>query len=148
VRQIAHRAREHVRARRPRYDTDRRTVQAVMTGFQQTLSTGDIQGLMDLMAPDVVLLSDGGGKVQAARRPIVGADKVARFMYGISLKATGTVRLEVVPVNGALGWAVYVDGVIYAVIQLVLENGRITQLLLVANPDKLRGMSAEQPLSL
>jgi RNA polymerase sigma-70 factor (ECF subfamily) len=148
VRQIAHRAREHVQARRPRYDTDPRTVQVVMASFQRTLFSGDIQGLMDLMAPDVVLLNDGGGKRKAARRPVVGASNVAHFLVGIGQKAAGELRIDEVLVNGARAWSIYLDGEIYGVTQLVVHDGRIAQLFMVANPDKLTAMGAETPLTL
>ena len=141
VRQIAHRARGHVQARRPRFEANPETVTAVMAGFQQALFSGDIQGLMDLMAPDVVLLADGGGKRKAARRPILGAVKVAHFLLGVSKKAGGEVRVDRVQVNGAAAWAVYLGGEIYGVVQLVVGDGLIEQVLLVVNPDKLTAFS-------
>ncbi|WP_111766464.1 RNA polymerase sigma-70 factor [Nakamurella deserti] len=141
VRQIAHRARAHVQARRPRFDTDPQVVRQVMTGFQQSLHTGDVQGLMDLMAPEVVLLSDGGGKRQAARNPVVGPWNVARFMVGIAGKADPDTVLEVVQVNGAPAWRITTGAALYGVFQLVVADGLIRQLLLVANPDKLSGLS-------
>ncbi len=141
VRQIAHRARAHVQARRPRFDTDPDTVRAVMESFQRSLLTGDVRGLMTLMAPDVVLFSDGGGKVQAARNPVRGDDNVARFMVGVAGKAAPDATMEVVTVNGAPAWRIHQNGALYGVFQLVVAEGLIRQLLLVANPDKLGGLA-------
>ena len=140
VRQIAHRARGHVQARRPRFDPDPQVVREVMAGFERSLVSGDVQGLMDLMAPDVVLLSDGGGKRQAARNPVLGASNVARFMVGIAGKAGPDTAMEVVQVNGAPAWRITTGGALYGVFQLVIADGLVRQLLLVANPDKLTGL--------
>ena len=118
-----------------------------MDGFQRSLAAGDIQGLMDLMAPDVVMLSDGGGKRQAARNPVLGAWNVARFMAGIAGKAEADTVMEVVHVNGAPAWRITTGGALYGVFQLIIADGLVQQLLLVANPDKLAGL-AERPLSL
>ena len=84
VRQIARRAREHVAARRPRVQVSRSEQQAVVERFLAALRTGEVQELMEVMAPDVVLIADGGGLVAAARQPIVGADKVAAFLCGFA----------------------------------------------------------------
>lgn len=146
VRQIAHRARAHVQARRPRFDPDPQAVAAVTAGFQRSLVAGDVQGLMDVMAPDVVLLSDGGGRRQAARRPVRGAWNVARFLAGIAGKADPDTTMEAVLVNGAPGWRISTGGALYGVFQLVVTDGMVGQLLLVANPDKLAGL-CERPLS-
>src|SRR5690606_19265847 len=83
VRQIAHRAREHVRTRRPRATVSAEDHAAVSERFFEAAAGGDIQSLMDVLAPDVVLLTDGGGKVRAALRPIFGSDKVVRFLEGV-----------------------------------------------------------------
>ena len=80
VRQIAHRAREHVAARRPRVQVDRTEQQQVVERFVAAVTTGDVQGLMDVLAPDVVLLADGGGIAQAVRVPVVGVKKVVNLL--------------------------------------------------------------------
>ncbi len=92
VRQIAHRAREHVAARRPRRQVSRAEQSAVVDRFLAAIRIGDLQGLLDVLAPDVVVVADGGGVVSAARRPVVGADKVAAFL---SLLAAADRRLHV-----------------------------------------------------
>ena len=80
VRQIAHRAREHVAARRPRMQVDRAQQEATLEKFMAAISSGDLQGLVEVLAPDVVLIADGGGLVPAARKPITGAERVAAFL--------------------------------------------------------------------
>src|SRR6478672_2694822 len=102
VRQVAHRAREHVAARRPRMHVDRTEQQQVVERFVAAVTAGDVQGLMDVLAPDVVLLADGGGVAQAVRVPVVGVKKVVNLLRpypAVSVNpAIGTIRL-----NGALG---------------------------------------------
>jgi len=100
VRQLAHRAREHVHARRPRFDADPGEHRRITERFLAACYSGDIQGLLELMAPDVVLTADGGGKAKAARRPVVGADKVARLL--VSITRDGIAGLDVRPasING------------------------------------------------
>src|SRR4030095_1474848 len=90
VRQIAHRARQHVAARRPREVVSPSETRAALESFQRALESGDLQGLLDVLAPEVVLVSDGGGLKQAALRPIIGAEKVVRFIVGGSGKTEGT----------------------------------------------------------
>lgn len=150
VRQVAHRARQHVEARRPRFATDEATAERVRTEFTHTALTGDLQGLMDVLAPDVVLLSDGGGLVSSARRPIQGADPVARFLLGIIAKAgDGAIasQLERAVVNGWPGWLTRAGGQVTSAIQVVVADGRITQILMVNNPEKLDALTRARRLS-
>ena len=150
VRQVAHRARQHVEARRPRFATDEATAERVRTEFTHTALTGDLQGLMDVLAPDVVLLSDGGGLVSSARRPIQGADPVARFLLGIIAKAgDGAIasQLERAAVNGWPGWLTRAGGQVTSAIQVVVADGRITQILMVNNPEKLDALTRARRLS-
>ena len=142
VRQLAHRAREHVHARQPRFDTDRQSQREVTERFLAAVSGGDIEALLGALAPDVVLISDGGGKAKAALRPITGADKVARFLVGIARQgaAIPDLRIEVTDVNGSpaiVGWA-GVDPI--GSFSLAVADGRIEQVLVVVNPDKLAGL--------
>lgn len=134
VRQIAHRARQHVAARRPRQQVDAAELASVLERFRVATTTGDIQGLVDVFDPDVVLLTDGGGRVSAARNPIVGLDKVLRFLAGIH---DDSARLEAVDVNGSPGALFHRDGQPDAVGMFDIEDGRVTRLYLVRNPEKL-----------
>jgi RNA polymerase sigma-70 factor, ECF subfamily len=147
VRQLAHRAREHVEARQPRFDTDRGTAQEVTERFFAAAAGGDVDELVAALSPGVVLTSDGGGKVSAAQRPIVGADKVARFIAGVAAKGLAMPGLwwTLTDVNGTPGLAAWVGVEPYLAMSLVVAEGRIEQILVVANPDKLAGLGAPPP---
>ncbi|HEY0700783.1 MAG TPA: RNA polymerase sigma-70 factor [Micromonospora sp.] len=148
VRQIAHRARQHVDARRPREVVSPSETRAALESFRRALETGDLQGLLDVLAPDVVLVSDGGGVKQAARRPITGAEKVARFMVGGSGKAEGTLTSAPTVVNGNPALVVRLDDEIDGVLAIRVEDARITGLYYVRNPEKLTRVESETPLTL
>ena len=143
VRQLAHRAREHVEARRPRFDADRRAQREVTERFLAAAIGGDVQSLLAAMSPGVVLVSDGGGKVKAARRPIEGADKVARFLAAIGPLGAELpgLRVEVADVNGAPAVVARTDEGPFMTLQLVLVDGLVQQVFYVGNPDKLRGIA-------
>jgi RNA polymerase sigma-70 factor (TIGR02957 family) len=134
VRQIARRAREHVAARRPRVHVSRSEQRAVVERFMVALRTGQLQELMEVMAPDVVLIADGGGVVAAARAPIHGAERVAKLIARTAKRfglETTTVWL-----NGAPAFWIESGGQLVA-ISLVVENGRVTRIYAMANPRKL-----------
>jgi RNA polymerase sigma-70 factor (TIGR02957 family) len=142
VRQMAHRAREHVRARQPRFDTDRQAQREVTERFFEAVAGGDVEALLAALAPDVVLISDGGGKTRAALRPITGSDKVARWLVAIAQQGASIpdLRIEVAEVNGwpaIVGWSGVEP---FGAISLALTDGRIEQVLVVVNPDKLAGL--------
>jgi RNA polymerase sigma-70 factor (ECF subfamily) len=134
VRQIAHRAREHVAARRPRMQVDRAEQEATLQKFMAAVTSGDIQGLVEVLAPDVVLIADGGGLVAAARKPLIGAEKVVAFLARVAdlsdLVAT-TAWL-----NGMPGARIEVGGDVTAV-SLVIEDDQITRIYAIRNPNKL-----------
>jgi RNA polymerase sigma-70 factor (ECF subfamily) len=135
VRQIAHRAREHVAARRPRARVDRAQQQAAVEKLMAAISTGDVQGLVQVLAPDVVLIADGGGVVAAARSPITGADKVLAFL-GRAVRYPGFAATSTW-FNALPGVRIDVGGEPTAV-SLEVEDGRITRIYAVRNPRKLR----------
>jgi RNA polymerase sigma-70 factor (TIGR02957 family) len=147
VRQIAHRARNHVDARRPREVVGSAERERVIERFMSAVATGDLQSLMDVLAPDVVLISDGGGKKQAALRPIHGADKVIRWLVGVTERAPGEPSVELTTVNGAVGLRLLVDDVLDTIATLRIDGGRVTGLYLVRNPDKLGRVEEEVPLT-
>ena len=136
VRQIAHRARSHVHARRPRQDVTAAERDRVIERFMAAAATGDLQSLMDVLAPDVVLVSDGGGQKKAALRPIHGRDKVLRFLAATS-QNQGTIAAGVLMVNGGPALALSIDGELDTVATFVIEDGVVTELYLLRNPEKL-----------
>ena len=146
VRQIAHRARRHVDARRPREVVSARETRAVLESFQRAIEGRDLQGLLDLLAPDVVLMSDGGGVKQAALRPVTGADKVGRFIVG-GIGET-EIALTGVTVNGNPALALRVEGSFDGIMAVRVEGGRISGLYFVRNPEKLTRVESETPLTL
>jgi RNA polymerase sigma-70 factor (ECF subfamily) len=147
VRQIAHRARGHVAARRPRGDVSAAAARGALAAFQRAIETGDLQGLLDMLAPDVVLLGDGGGVRQAVVRPIAGADRVARLLAGGLPKVTGKVSAEPVQVNGCPALIIRLDGQIDDVVAVRIDEGLITGLYVVRNPDKLLRVERETAVS-
>lgn len=136
VRQVAHRARGHVAARRPRIQVDRAQQQAAVEKFMAAISTGDVQRLVEVLAPDVVLITDGGGQVAAARKPISGVAKVATFLSRTAARVPDLVATTAW-LNGMPGARIDTGGATTAV-SLVVEDGRITRIYAISNPHKLR----------
>jgi RNA polymerase sigma-70 factor (ECF subfamily) len=146
VRQVAHRAREHVAARRPRMQVDRTEQRRVVERFVAAVTAGDVQGLMDVLAPDVVLLADGGGIAQAVRVPVVGMKKVANLLRPFpAVSVNPTVRT--ISLNGALGLRIEDEAGGTTIVSVVVEDGRITQIFAMRNPDKLARLGVESQLS-
>ncbi|WP_149261710.1 RNA polymerase sigma-70 factor [Actinomadura sp. K4S16] len=148
VRQIAHRARRHVGARRPREAVSPRQARAAVEAFRRALVTRDLQALFDVLAPQVVAISDGGGVKQAAPYPIVGAEKVARFIIGGLTKTDAALTVGPTVVNGNPALILRVDGEFDGVLAVRVEDVRITGLYYVRNPDKLTHVETETPLTL
>lgn len=148
VRQIAHRARDHVAARRPRVRVGRLEHEEVVDRLVAAMNSGDLQGLMDVLAPDVVSVADGGGRVRgAARRPVIGADKLARYLAAGLKKLGAGVVFSPMTLNGAPGLRAEQDGRTVGAVSLTVEGGRITHLYSIANPEKLARLDAEMALT-
>lgn len=143
VRQIAHRARNHVRARRTAALAEPDVAQAVAERFLTAAATGDVQALMDLLAPEVVFLGDGGGVRSAARRPVRGADKVARLVTGLLRigAGLGDMRLRFAQYNGLPAVVVTVDGAVDTVTCVEVAEGAVTAVYSLRNPAKLNGIA-------
>ncbi|BDU06276.1 RNA polymerase sigma-70 factor [Nocardia cyriacigeorgica] len=147
VRQAAHRARGHVQARRPRFSADRTTQRDVTTRFVAAAAGGDINTLMDLLAPDVTLWTDGGGKVRQALRPVVGAQPVAAWFAKLGSSSyqgvdPADIRAELVEINGGTGILFRAPDRILATLTVTIDpDGRIIALHNVANPDKLHAIT-------
>ncbi|MFE5673912.1 RNA polymerase sigma-70 factor [Streptomyces erythrochromogenes] len=151
VRQIAHRARKHVDARRPRQAVSAAQTRAALDSFRSALESGDPRDLLAVLAPDVVLVADGGGIKQAALRPIAGAEKVARFMVGgIGKNDRKDLPMTLAPtvVNGSPALAVHLGGELDGIMTVRVEESRITGLYYVRNPEKLARLASEIPLAL
>ncbi|MGC5053995.1 RNA polymerase sigma-70 factor [Micromonospora sp. DT48] len=143
VRQIAHRARQHVSARRPREAVSPDETRAALESFQRAVETGDLQALLDVLAPEVVLIADGGGQRQAVLRPIVGADKVARVFFGGLRKVPGRMTVSPTLLNGSPALAVYLDGDLDGVLAVQVGTAGIGNIYYVRNPEKLTGVRSE-----
>ena len=134
VRQIAHRARDHVAARRPRMAVSTSEQQEAVDRFLAAVRNGDMQGLLDVLAPDVVTVADGGGLVAAARRPVEGAERLARYLIGAARSAD--FEAKSVWINGSPAVRIDIGGEAAAV-SFSVENGRIIRIYIIANPHKL-----------
>ncbi|MFF0832100.1 MULTISPECIES: RNA polymerase sigma-70 factor [unclassified Streptomyces] len=143
VRQIAHRARAHVAARRPRETVSPDRAREALAAFRRAVETGDPRRLLDLIAPDVVLLTDGGGVVRAALEPVVGAAPVIRLLTRIST----TLSLRPAQINGHPALLAHRGPDLDTVLALRLDAGRITGLYAVRNPQKLSRIGRETAMS-
>jgi RNA polymerase sigma-70 factor (ECF subfamily) len=144
VRQLGHRARAHVQARRPRFEPDPGVRRAVTERFLSACLDGDIAALMEVLAPDVTLWADAGGRTRAPRRPLRGAERVARFFAATPDSIPTGMTIRQVDANGGPAAVALLDGTPYAVFVLDLAPGdhRVTAIRIVANPDKLTGIEA------
>src|SRR3990170_2409970 len=143
-RQMARRARQHLAEHRRRFHASPQQLEQIAQRFLQAAAGGDMQGLLDLLADDVTLWSDGGGKVAAALNPIYGADKVARFFVGIVKKAPPTFSVRPARVNGGPGFLLYDGAQPYGVITADVADGKVCGIHIVVNPDKLRRGTPER----
>ncbi|MFI6847564.1 RNA polymerase sigma-70 factor [Kitasatospora sp. NBC_00085] len=144
VRQIARRAREHVAARRPRTGVSRSEQRAVVERFLFALRTGQLQELMDVLAPDVVMVADGGGLVAAALAPVHGAGLVAPLLARAH-RVVAAFETTTVWLNGAPAGRIEIDGE-PSTVSLVVEEGRVTRIYVVRNPQKLTRL--DEPVEL
>ena len=136
VRQLAHRAREHVHARRPRHPVDKARHSELTTRFMAAAGSGDFDQVVSLLAPDAVLISDGGGKKRAALRPIHGAEKIVRWLFAVMADNPDFVN-RITTMNGELAVIAYDEDQADTVAFLEVADGLIKQMYLIRNPDKL-----------
>ncbi|MFJ4786601.1 RNA polymerase sigma-70 factor [Streptomyces sp. NPDC088794] len=146
VRQIAHRARAHVASRRPRGAVSATETRHALDAFQRAVDTGDLQSLLDILAPDVVFLGDGGGVKQAVLKPVMGADKVGRMLTA-GLGRVTDAQLGLAQVNGFPALIFRFDGEVDTVLAVRIDDGLVTGLYAVRNPEKLSHMGQETALS-
>jgi RNA polymerase sigma-70 factor, ECF subfamily len=150
VRQIAHRAREHVHARRRRFaPVDPEQNARITAEFMTAAASGDVQTVMSMLAPDVVWTADSGGKASAARRPVIGADKVARAVVGLIGRGLQLpdVRVETVICNAAPAVLLYMADQLEGVFTVEIVDGKITNFYAMRNPDKLAALTTVRHIS-
>ncbi|MER6383776.1 RNA polymerase sigma-70 factor [Streptomyces sp. NPDC001250] len=143
VRQLAGRARRHVEERRPRYEVDPARRRELTDRFLAAAAEGDLDGLVSLLAPDVRLVSDSGGKARAALRIVHTADKVARFLVGVTRKLPPALSLRLLETNGGPAVLILSDGEPDSLFQLDVADGHVTTVYVVRNPDKMRHLIAD-----
>jgi RNA polymerase sigma-70 factor, ECF subfamily len=136
-RQLVSRAEERIHQRRPRFDARPEEAERLTSAFLEACNTGDMKGLLGILAPDAVLYSDGGGKVLAALAPITGADRIARFLLGTIKKAPASFDVHIVGVNGQPGLVITIGGQVIQVMTFDVVDGRIATCFVVRNPEKL-----------
>jgi RNA polymerase sigma-70 factor (ECF subfamily) len=151
VRQVAHRAREHVHARRKRFEPADSAMTAELTEqFMTAASTGDVDGLMALLAPDATWTADSGGKASAARRPVVGARKVAAILaalFRVAAERMPNVRFETAVYNSSPAMVVYNGDELEGVFLIEIVDGKISNFYAMRNPDKLAGIAVPRAIS-
>lgn len=142
-RQIVSRAEQQLFADRPRFTANPEAAEQLTSRFLQACASGDLNGLLQILADDAVLISDGGGKATAALRPIDGADKVARFFLGIFRKSPENARAVPVRVNGTPGFAAYLGDDLVSLFAFDIVDGKVHSCYAIRNPDKLERPSRD-----
>jgi RNA polymerase sigma-70 factor (ECF subfamily) len=140
-RQLVHRAKDRVKAGKPRFAPSRAEQEKVMEAFRRAVASGDVAGLAALFSSDATLYTDGGGKVTATINPVHGADKIARFFIGVSKKYPEDARIVPRLVNGSLGYVIYLGDRVLQANHFEFDGGRIVAVHIVRNPDKLRHLA-------
>jgi RNA polymerase sigma-70 factor (TIGR02957 family) len=142
ARQLGHRAREHVQARRPRFKPDRKLRQAATKQFLQAAIGGDLRALLEILAPDVRLVVDGGGRIRAPRQPLEGAGRVARFLAQVAGDIPAGTQVHYVDINGEPAAVATLQQRPYVVFVLEVDpdSGRVEVIRIVGNPSKLSGL--------
>jgi RNA polymerase sigma-70 factor, ECF subfamily len=143
-RQLVARARRRVAERRPRFDVSPDEHARLLTEFLHATQAGDVNGLVSLLAQDAVLRADGGGIVLAARNPIEGADRIARWTIGVMAKAPRDASVELTTVNGLPGAVMRVGGALFGVMAIDVRDGRIQNVYIQLNPEKLQSPAVQR----
>ncbi|KUI25197.1 RNA polymerase sigma-70 factor [Mycobacterium sp. GA-2829] len=148
VRQMAHRAREHVQSRRKRFEpVDPKTSMEITSQFLAAAATGDVDALMEVLAPDVVWTADSAGKRSAARRPVVGADRVGKLVMGLLRVAGDDGHVEPAVYNNAPALKLYLGDSFEGIVTVEIVDGKITHFYAMRNPDKLAGVDIPRAIS-
>jgi RNA polymerase sigma-70 factor (ECF subfamily) len=148
VHQVGHRAREHVQARRKRFEpVDPRRSAEITAEFFAAASSGDVQALMSMLAPDATWIADSGGKVSAARRPVIGAEKVARVIVGLVRMGLPDMRVQMATCNSAPALMVYSGDRLDLVVTVETDGEKISKFYAIRNPDKLTAIAVPRAIS-
>jgi RNA polymerase sigma-70 factor (ECF subfamily) len=148
VHQVGHRAREHVQARRKRFEpVDPRRSAEITAEFFAAASSGDVQALMSMLAPDATWIADSGGKVSAARRPVIGAEKVARVIVGLVRMGLPDMRVQMATCNSAPALMVYSGDRLDVVVTVETDGEKISKFYAIRNPDKLTAIAVPRAIS-
>lgn len=144
ARQLVQRAKQHLVTERPRFAPDAKQADELTHRFLTACTTGNVDGLLSMLSDDAVAWADGGGKFSAARRPVTGSDRVARFIASLVAKWTASGEVAVEPVNGGIGLLFRVGGTLRAVVTLAtdVDCDRVQRVFIQVNPDKLRDTKA------
>ena len=140
-RQIYRRAKNHLVERRPRFDSTPEDQEKLIGGFMQAIGSGDVESLTQILAEDAVLWADGGGKVNAARIPVQGAERLAQFLINIHQKFGQAARTQIAEVNGQMALISWLDEQLASVFTFNIAEGQIFEIRVVVNPDKLRHLA-------
>jgi RNA polymerase sigma-70 factor, ECF subfamily len=141
VRQIGHRARGYIAQDRPRFTTSYEEAEQVARQFINVMEQGDLTKLFDVVSADVILRGDGGGKVNATREPIFGAEQVVSFLTKVQQTDLGARTLKLATMNGQPAVIDYREGKVFNVTTFDFKDGRISAIFTVLNPDKLKGIA-------
>ncbi|MDQ3037572.1 MAG: RNA polymerase sigma-70 factor [Myxococcota bacterium] len=142
VRQLLHRAKAHVKQGRPRFAPDPDRHRELLVRFLGATGQGDLAALTAMLTDDVVARSDGGGKVRAAIKPVVGGDRVARLLIGVAKKSPADLRYELCEINGTPGVTWSDDAGLLGAMTIVVADDRICEVDIVVNPEKLRALAS------
>lgn len=142
-RKIAQRARESVQEKKPRFEKNTREQQELVTAFINAMQDGELAEMENMLAEEAIFYSDGGGKVSAARKPVAGATKIAKFLAGFKKRLTRTLHVKFAEVNGEPGIIVYLDEQLFNVWSFHIENKKIQSIYVVLNPEKLKHLKRE-----
>ena len=147
-RQLVHRAKERVAMKPGRFEASTETSRQIAQQFLEAAQSGDIDGLMSMLAPDVRLVADGGGKVAAAKKPVDGADAVTRLIDGLMKKflPAGAI-LNVTEANGQAALMISLGNTVISMSVLEIRDGLIRRIFAIANPDKLRRLDTREAVS-
>jgi RNA polymerase sigma-70 factor (ECF subfamily) len=140
-RKMISRARTHLKKERPRFDTEPEQQRRLVSNFMETVLSGDMDGLLNVLAEDIVVYSDGGGNVVAAQKPVAGREMVARFLFGIARLAPPELEIRLAQVNGLPGAIYLIAGQVSGVFAMDIQDDRIQNIFTVLNPDKLRHLN-------